>query len=60
MPARLDSPYWPRVALIDACADALSFLADGEDERYQAEVMRLAQAPKLDPRALSRQGDVDS
>ena len=47
-------------ALIDACADALSFLAAGEDERYQAEVMRLAPAPKLDPRALSRQGDVDS
>ncbi len=41
-------------ALIDACADALPFLASGEDERYQAEVMRLAPAPKADPRALAR------
>jgi PTH1 family peptidyl-tRNA hydrolase len=41
-------------ALIDACADALPFLAAGDDERYQAEVMRLAPAPKADPRALAR------
>jgi len=40
--------------LIEACADALPLLAAGEDERYQAEVLRLAPAPKLDPRARSR------
>lgn len=37
-------------ALLAACADALPFLAAGDDERYQAEVMRLAPAPKADPR----------
>jgi len=37
-------------ALIGACARALPFLLDGEDERYQTEVMRLAPAPKSDPR----------
>lgn len=42
-------------ALIAACAGpALSLLAAGEDERYQAEVLRLAPAPKLDPRARPR------
>jgi peptidyl-tRNA hydrolase, PTH1 family len=41
-------------ALCEACADALPFLAAGEDERYQAEVLRLAPAPKADPRKLSR------
>jgi len=44
-------------ALIEACADALPFLAAGDDERYQAEVLRLAPAPKLDPRAHARGGD---
>ena len=45
---------WVR-ALIDACSgSALSFLAAGEDERYQAEVMRLAPSAKLDPRAAAR------
>lgn len=44
-------------ALVEACADALPFLAVGDDERYQAEVMRLAPAPKADPRALARGGD---
>ncbi|MEM0984874.1 MAG: aminoacyl-tRNA hydrolase [Pseudomonadota bacterium] len=39
-----------RDALIDACAKALPFLIDGEDERYQTEVLRLAPAPKADPR----------
>jgi len=43
--------------LIDACADALPFLAAGDDERYQGEVLRLAPAPKLDPRAAARGGD---
>lgn len=36
--------------LLAACADAAPLLAAGEDERYQAEVMRLAPAEKLDPR----------
>jgi PTH1 family peptidyl-tRNA hydrolase len=40
--------------LLEACSDALPMLAVGEDERYQAEVLRLAPAPKLDPRAASR------
>jgi PTH1 family peptidyl-tRNA hydrolase len=38
-------------ALINACAEAMPLLAAGEDERYQTEVMRLAPAEKLDPRA---------
>jgi PTH1 family peptidyl-tRNA hydrolase len=33
-----------------AIAEAAPLLAAGEDERYQAEVMRLAPAEKLDPR----------
>jgi PTH1 family peptidyl-tRNA hydrolase len=37
-------------ALLDACADAAPLLAAGEDEKYQAEVMRLAPAEKADPR----------
>jgi PTH1 family peptidyl-tRNA hydrolase len=37
-------------SLIDACTDALPLLAAGEDEKYQTEVMRLAPAPKGDPR----------
>ena len=37
-------------ALLDAVADAAPLLAAGEDERFQAEVMRLAPAEKLDPR----------
>jgi PTH1 family peptidyl-tRNA hydrolase len=45
--------------LLDACADALPLLAAGEDERYQAEVLRLAPAPKLDPRAGRRGDDGD-
>jgi len=40
--------------LIEACAKATPLLALGEDERYQAEVLRLAPAPKLDPRAAAR------
>ncbi|HEY1750591.1 MAG TPA: aminoacyl-tRNA hydrolase [Caulobacteraceae bacterium] len=48
---------WVR-PLLEACADALPLLAAGEDERYQAEVLRLAPAPKLDPRARGRgEGD---
>ena len=40
--------------LVDACAEALPLLAAGDDERYQADVLRLAPAPKLDPRAKAR------
>jgi PTH1 family peptidyl-tRNA hydrolase len=36
--------------MLRACAEALPFLAAGEDEKYQGEVMRLAPAEKLDPR----------
>jgi len=42
-------------ALAEAVADAAPLLAAGEDERYQAEVMRLAPAEKLDPRAQDRE-----
>ncbi len=40
--------------LVDACVEALPLLAAGDDERYQAEVLRLAPAPKHDPRAAAR------
>lgn len=40
--------------LLQACADAAPMLAAGEDEKYQAEVMRLAPAEKMDPRKLAR------
>ena len=47
---------WPWVkALCEACAEAAPMLAAGEDERYQAEVMRLAPAEKLDPRKAARE-----
>lgn len=36
--------------LLNALADAAPLLAAGQDERYQTEVMRLAPAPKGDPR----------
>ena len=36
--------------LLDALADALPHLAAGDDERYQAEVLRLAPAAKSDPK----------
>jgi PTH1 family peptidyl-tRNA hydrolase len=46
---------WPWVReLLAACADGLPLLAAGEDERYQAEVLRLAPAVKLDPKAAAR------
>ena len=41
-------------ALCAACAEALPLLAAGEDDRYQAEVMRLAPAEKADPRQPPR------
>jgi PTH1 family peptidyl-tRNA hydrolase len=37
-------------ALLRACADAAGFLVNGEDDKYQAEVMRLAPAEKKDPK----------
>lgn len=44
-------------ALCEACADALPLLAEGQDERYQAEVMRLAPAEKMDPRKAAREAE---
>lgn len=41
-------------ALVGACADALPFAAAGDDDRYQAEVMRLAPADKFSPRQAAR------
>ena len=41
-------------ALVDACARALPFLVSGEDERFQTEVLRLAPAPKQDPKKTAR------
>ena len=43
-------------ALCAACADAAPLLAAGEDERYQAEVLRLAPAEKADPRQPAGEG----
>lgn len=39
-----------RDALIAACSKALPLLFDANDERFQTEVMRLAPAPKNDPK----------
>ena len=39
-----------RDAMISACSKALPLLIEHGDERYQTEVMRLAPAPKLDPK----------
>lgn len=46
---KMDAEWVSR--LLAACADAAPLLVAGDDERYQAEVMRLAPAEKLDPRA---------
>jgi PTH1 family peptidyl-tRNA hydrolase len=43
--------------LLAAVADAAPFLAAGEDEKYQAEVMRLAPAEKADPRKAGKGED---
>ena len=40
--------------LLQAVADAAPLFAQGEDEKYQTEVMRLAPADKLDPRKAAR------
>ena len=39
-----------RDALISACSKALPMLIEQNDERFQSEVMRLAPAPKNDPK----------
>ncbi len=41
-----------RDALIDACSRALPLLFSETDERFQTEVMRLAPAPKHDPKQV--------
>jgi PTH1 family peptidyl-tRNA hydrolase len=46
--AKADQPWVE--ALKTACADAAELLAQGEDEKYQAEVLRLAPAEKANPR----------
>ncbi|WP_332657520.1 aminoacyl-tRNA hydrolase [Brevundimonas sp.] len=43
--------------MLNAVADALPFALVGNDERYQAEVMRLAPAPKFSPRQAARGDD---
>ena len=52
--AKADGP-WVK-ALCDACAEAAPLLAADQDERYQAEVLRLAPAEKADPRQPAREG----
>ena len=42
------------IALCEACAEAAPLLAAGLDERYQAEVLRLAPAEKADPRQAAK------
>lgn len=44
------------VPLSDAICKALPFLLAGDDERFQTEVMRLAPAPKHDPKQAGRPG----
>ena len=43
--------------MTDAICKALPFLLSGEDERFQTEVMRLAPAPKHDPKQTARKGE---
>lgn len=45
---KADQPW--RDTMLDALARSVGFLAAGDDERYQTDVMRLAPAPKQDPR----------
>ena len=44
------------VPLGDAICKALPYLLADDDERFQTEVMRLAPAPKLDPKQAGRPG----
>ncbi len=46
--AKADRPWVDK--LNEACVTALPFLLDGDMDRFQNEVMRLAPAPKHDPR----------
>lgn len=41
-------------ATLDACARSLAYLISGEDDRFQSEVMRLAPAPKHDPKQANK------
>ena len=41
-------------AQLDACSRALPYLLAGDDERFQTEVLRLAPAPKSDPKQAAR------
>ena len=43
--------------MLAAVSDALPFALGGDDERYQADVMRLAPAPKFSPRQAARGED---
>ncbi|AXE63880.1 peptidyl-tRNA hydrolase [Hyphomonas polymorpha PS728] len=43
--------------MTDAICKALPFLLAGDDERFQTEVMRLAPAPKHDPKQTARRGE---
>ena len=45
---------WVQAAAARPAPTPLPLLAAGEDERYQAEVLRLAPAPKLDPQGRAR------
>ena len=49
---KADQPWLE--ALLTAVAEALPFALAGDDDRYQAEVMRLAPAPKFSPRQAAR------
>ena len=43
--------------MTDAICKALPFLLAGDDERFQTEVMRLAPAPKHDPKQTAKKGE---
>ena len=43
-------------ATLEAISRSVKYLAAGDDERFQTDVMRLAPAPKLDPRKAAREG----
>lgn len=45
--------------MVTAIGDALPYLVAGDDERFQTEVMRLAPAPKHDPKQRARRGSED-
>ena len=49
---KADQPWLE--AMLTAVADALPFALAGDDDRYQAEVLRLAPAPKFSPRQAAR------